>query len=58
MSDDGCYIVCQNWKYRFFYVRWGGSYIDRDLLCGPKSFLDFVCGLTVTPEPFGESWVS
>ena len=57
MSDDGTYILRRDGKERFFYERWGGSYIDRVMLRGLDGFFEHLEKTREFPAPFLDLWL-
>ena len=58
MSDDGTFIFRRDGEERFFYVRRGGSYIDRVMLRGEAGFLEHLDDTREWPYPFLETWLA
>lgn len=57
MSHDATYILIEGDQQQFFYSRWGGLYLDLDLLQGPEYFHRHLSGLTHTSRPFFEAYL-
>ena len=57
MSHDGSYILIRGGEPRYFYSRWGGLTVDRDLLRGPDPFVDWVAELSEVQRAWCEPWI-
>ena len=58
MSHDATYILRHGESEEYFYSHWGGLAVDRDLLQGPDTFMNFVYGLRRTDEPCLGRWLT
>jgi|GEM_PF-6576478 len=58
MSHDGLFVIRERGIEQYYYSRWGGLTVDRDLLTGPDRMINYIRSLEQTDTPATYPWMT